>query len=151
MAFRKPSRQSFFSSRVSPFLPSDRYFHKTSKRTIREVSHHVSHRIKDTKSVILWGVYSDWFAISRNSAQTYWNARNDKCIASFSITIYGGGEESKYISGKKAKVMKYSGGGDRFCLVIQLSFFFFHCSGIMYDRVHIGQVWYTTITGLVGK
>ncbi len=43
MAFRKPSRQSFFSSRVSPFSPGDRYFHKMSKKMIKQVSH----RIKD--------------------------------------------------------------------------------------------------------
>ncbi len=35
-----------------------------------------------TKSAILWEVYSDWFAISRNSARTCRNARNDKYIAS---------------------------------------------------------------------
>ncbi len=33
------------------------------------------------KSVILWEVYSNWFAISRNSARTCQNTRNDKCIA----------------------------------------------------------------------
>ncbi len=38
------------------------------------------------KSVILWEAYSDWFAISRNSARTCRNVRNNKCIASF-ITI----------------------------------------------------------------
>ncbi len=47
MAFRKPSRQSFFSSRVSLFLPGDRYFHETSKRTIGQVSRQVSRWIKD--------------------------------------------------------------------------------------------------------
>ncbi len=31
MVFCKLSRQSFFSSRVSPFSPDDRYFHKMSK------------------------------------------------------------------------------------------------------------------------
>ncbi len=35
------------------------------------------------KSAILWEVYSDWFAISQNSARTCRNARNDKCIASY--------------------------------------------------------------------
>ncbi len=37
-----------------------------------------------TKSAILWEVYSDWFATSRNSART---CRNDKCIASFIIFL----------------------------------------------------------------
>ncbi len=43
MAFCKPSCQSFFSSRVLPFSPGDRYFHEMSKRMIRQVSR----RIKD--------------------------------------------------------------------------------------------------------
>ncbi len=38
-----------------------------------------------TKLAILWEVYSDWFAVSRNSSQnsarTWRNVRNDKCIA----------------------------------------------------------------------
>ncbi len=46
-----------------------------------------------TKSVILREVYSDWFAISRNSSQnsawTCRNTRNDKCIASFSLLATG--------------------------------------------------------------
>ncbi len=46
MAFRKLSRQPFFSSRVSPFSPGDQYFYKTSKRMIRQVSH----RIKDERN-----------------------------------------------------------------------------------------------------
>ncbi len=46
MAFRKPSRQSFFSSHVSPFSLGDRYFHDTSKSTIRQVSR----RIKDEQN-----------------------------------------------------------------------------------------------------
>ncbi len=50
MAFRKPARQSFFSSRVSPFSPGDRYFHETSKRTIGQVSHQISHSIKDEQN-----------------------------------------------------------------------------------------------------
>ncbi len=50
MALRKPSRQSFFSSRVSPFSPDDQYFHEMSKRTIRQVSHQVSRRIKDDRN-----------------------------------------------------------------------------------------------------
>ncbi len=87
MPFRKPSHQSFFLSRVSPFSPGDRYFHETSKRTIR---HMFSQNQRWTKSVILWEVYSDWFAISRNSAQTCRNARNDKCRASFIPAIYYG-------------------------------------------------------------
>ncbi len=39
-----------------------------------------------TKSAILWElweVYSDWFAISRNSARTCRNARTDNCVVSF--------------------------------------------------------------------
>ncbi len=50
MAFRKPSGQSFFSSRISPFLPGDQYFHVTSKKTIGQVSRQVSHRIKDEQN-----------------------------------------------------------------------------------------------------
>ncbi len=50
MAFCKPSCQSFFSSCVSSFSPGDRYFHKTSKRTIRQVSRQISHRIKDERN-----------------------------------------------------------------------------------------------------
>ncbi len=50
MAFRKPFRQSFFSSRVSPFSPGDRYFHEMSKRMIRQVSRQVSRRIKDDRN-----------------------------------------------------------------------------------------------------
>ncbi len=50
MAFRKPSRQLFFSSRISPFSPGDRYFHETSKRTIQQVSCQVSRRIKDEQN-----------------------------------------------------------------------------------------------------
>ncbi len=46
MAFRKPSRQSFFSSRVSPFSTGDWYFHETPKRTIRQVSR----RIEDERN-----------------------------------------------------------------------------------------------------
>ncbi len=46
MAFRKPSRQSFFSSRISPFSPDDWYFYKMSKRTIWQVSR----RIKDEQN-----------------------------------------------------------------------------------------------------
>ncbi len=49
MAFHKPSRQLFSSSRVPPFLPHDRYFHEMSKRTIRQVSRQVSRRIKDDR------------------------------------------------------------------------------------------------------
>ncbi len=48
--FRKPSHQSVFSSRVSPFSPGDRYFHETSKRMIQQVSHQVSRRIKDEQN-----------------------------------------------------------------------------------------------------
>ncbi len=50
MAFRKPSWQSFFSSRVLQFLPGDQYFHETSKRTIGQVSRQASRRIKDERN-----------------------------------------------------------------------------------------------------
>ncbi len=50
MAFCKPSRQSFFSSHVSPFSPGDQYFHKALKTTIQQVSHQVSRRIKDEQN-----------------------------------------------------------------------------------------------------
>ncbi len=49
MAFREPSHRSFFSSRVSPFSPGDRYFHKMSKR-IGQVSRQVFCGIKDEQN-----------------------------------------------------------------------------------------------------
>ncbi len=50
MAFCKSSCQSFFSSHISPFSPDDRYFRETSKRMIGQVSHQVSHGIKDERN-----------------------------------------------------------------------------------------------------
>ncbi len=50
MAFRKPSRQSFFSSCVSLFSPGDWHSHKTSKRMIRQVSRQLSRGIKDERN-----------------------------------------------------------------------------------------------------
>ncbi len=38
-AFRKPARQSFFSSRVSPFSPGNRDLDETSKRMRRHTQH----------------------------------------------------------------------------------------------------------------
>ncbi len=79
MAFCKPSC-------VSPFSLDQRYFHKTLKRTIGQVSHQVSRRIKDARNRRYWekciviGLQSQ--NSSRSSARTCRNVRNDKCIAS---------------------------------------------------------------------
>ncbi len=50
MAFRELSRQSFFSFRISPFLPGDWYFHEMTKKMIRQVSRQVSRRINDDRN-----------------------------------------------------------------------------------------------------
>ncbi len=50
MAFRKPFRQSLFSSGILPFSPGDWYFHEMSKRMIWQVSCQVSRRIKDERN-----------------------------------------------------------------------------------------------------
>ncbi len=84
MAFCKPSCQSFFSSRVLSFSPGNWYFHETLESNISFLSS-FSQNQRWTKSVILWEGYIDWFAISRNSAWTCQNTRNDKCIASFRV------------------------------------------------------------------
>ncbi len=85
-AFRKPSRRSFFSSRISPFSPDDRYFHKMSKRIIRQVSR----RIKDYRNwwycekCIVIGFQS--YEIIHEHAKT---RENDKCLASFTLWFIG--------------------------------------------------------------
>ncbi len=67
MEFRKPSCKSFFSSRVSPFSPDDRYFHKMSKRTIRQVSRQVFRRIKDDQN---WLYCEKYIVIGSQSHET---------------------------------------------------------------------------------
>ncbi len=93
VAFRKPSRQSFFSSRISPFSPGNRYFYEMSKRMIGQVSHQVSRRIKNKRNrrycekCIVTGSLSHKI-VHKNRARTCRNMRNDKCIASSRVSFH---------------------------------------------------------------
>ncbi len=85
MAFRKPSCQSFSHLAFCCSRQTVGIFTKRQRGDRESFSSSFSQNQRWTKSVILWEVYSDWFAISQNSARTCRNARNDKCIASLRL------------------------------------------------------------------
>ncbi len=67
---------------------ANHFFHLMFRHSRQAISIFTKHQ-RWMESEILWEMYSDWFAISQNSswnsAWTYRNTRNDKCIASLRV------------------------------------------------------------------